>query len=60
MNFLQNIGPTEIIVVALIILILFGAKKIPQMGRGLGEAFGEFKRALGSKKEEEKEKKSEG
>lgn len=59
MNFLQNIGPTEIIVVALIILVLFGAKKIPQMGRGLGEAFGEFKRAFSGKKDEEKENKSE-
>lgn len=57
---LQNIGTTEIIIIAVIILILFGGSKIPQMGRGLGEAFGEFKKAFSSKKEkEEKEQKTE-
>jgi len=46
-----NIGSTEIIIIAVIILILFGGKKIPEMGRGLGEAFGEFKKSFGSKEE---------
>ena len=53
---LQNIGPTEIIIIAVIILILFGGSKLPEMGRGLGEAFGELKKALSSKEEKKKEK----
>lgn len=44
--FLQNIGPTEIIIVAVVVLILFGGKRIPEFGRGLGEAFKVFKQAL--------------
>lgn len=46
---LANIGSTEIIVIAVIILILFGGQKLPEMGKGLGESFKEFKRALGSR-----------
>ena len=50
---LTNIGSTEIIIIAAIVLILFGGKKIPEMGRGLGEAFREFKKSFGSKEEKE-------
>lgn len=46
---LKNIGPTEIIIIAVVILIIFGGKKIPEMARGLGEAFGEFKKSFGKK-----------
>ncbi|MCX6704240.1 MAG: twin-arginine translocase TatA/TatE family subunit [Candidatus Woesebacteria bacterium] len=47
---LTNIGPTEIIIVAVVILILFGGSKLPQMGKGLGESLKEFRNALTSKK----------
>jgi len=47
-----NIGSTEIIVIAVIILILFGGKKIPEMARGLGEALKEFRNAFGSNEAE--------
>lgn len=48
---LQNIGPTEIIIVAVILVILFGGKKLPEFGRGIGEAVKTFKQALtGGKK----------
>lgn len=51
LNSLQNIGPTEIIIVAIVLVILFGGKKIPEFARGLGEAFKTFKQAFkGSKK----------
>ncbi len=50
---LSNIGPTEIIIIAVIVLILFGGKKIPELGRGLGEALREFKKSSGTKEEEE-------
>ncbi|KKR63076.1 MAG: Sec-independent protein translocase protein TatA [Candidatus Woesebacteria bacterium GW2011_GWA1_40_45] len=46
---LANIGSTEIIIIAVIILILFGGKKLPEMGKGLGESLKEFKNAFGSK-----------
>ncbi len=44
--FLQNIGSTEIIIIAVVLVILFGGKKIPEFGRGIGEAFRVFKQAL--------------
>ncbi len=48
---LQNIGPTEIIIVAIVLVILFGGKKLPEFGRGIGEAVKTFKQALtGNKK----------
>jgi len=46
---LANIGSVEIIIIAVIILILFGGKKLPQMGKGLGESIKEFKNAFGIK-----------
>lgn len=39
-------GPMEIIVVLLVFLLLFGAKKLPEMGRALGEGIREFKKSL--------------
>jgi sec-independent protein translocase protein TatA len=35
----------EWIIVALLILLLFGAKKIPELARGIGQGIGEFKKA---------------
>jgi len=49
---LSNIGSTEIIVIAVIVLILFGGKKLPEMAKGLGEALKEFRSAFGSKETE--------
>ena len=42
---LQSIGTTEWIVIGLIVLILFGGKKIPEFFKGVAEAVKEFKRA---------------
>jgi sec-independent protein translocase protein TatA len=42
---LGNIGSTELIVVAIVLLILFGGKKLPELARGLGEAGKELKKA---------------
>lgn len=39
------IGTQEIILVALVVIILFGASKIPELARSLGKATGEFKKA---------------
>lgn len=46
---LNNVGITELIVVAVIVLILFGGKKLPDLGKGIGESIREFKKSLKSK-----------
>lgn len=38
------IGPTEIMIIAGVILLLFGGKKLPEMMRGLGQGISEFKK----------------
>ena len=43
--FLGPIGGPELIVIFLVILLLFGAKKIPELARGVGKGMGEFKKA---------------
>lgn len=40
-----NIGPTELIVVLIIALIVFGPKRLPEIGRTVGKSLREFKRA---------------
>jgi sec-independent protein translocase protein TatB len=41
----MNLGMPEMFFILLLALLLFGPKKLPQMGRELGKALGEFKRA---------------
>ena len=41
----QQLGPLEIFVVVFLILLLFGAKKLPELARGMGKAMKEFKKA---------------
>lgn len=40
-----NLGATEIILIVLVILVFFGAKKIPELMQGLGKGIREFKKA---------------
>ena len=47
-------GPFELLVIFLVVLVLFGGKKLPEFGRALGEGIREFKKAL---KEIESDKK---
>ena len=41
-----NIGMPELIVIFLVILLLFGAKRLPEIGSSLGKSIREFKKAL--------------
>ena len=41
--FLGNLGTGEIIIIALVVLLLFGGKKIPELMRGLGKGVKSFK-----------------
>ncbi len=40
-----NLGSTELIVIALVLLVLFGGKKLPELARGVGDSIKEFKNA---------------
>ena len=42
---LFNLGGTEILLIFLIVLLLFGGAKLPQLAKGLGQAIREFKKA---------------
>ena len=48
----MNLGMPEIIVIAVAVLILFGAKKIPEFAQGLGKGIREFKRAMNGAEDE--------
>lgn len=41
-----NLGATEIILIVFVLLIFFGAKKIPELAQGLGKGIREFKKAV--------------
>jgi len=43
--FIQGIGGPELLIILVIILLLFGAKKLPELARGLGKSMKEFKKA---------------
>ena len=44
--FLQNLGAGEIIIIALVVLLLFGGKKIPELMRGIGKGVRSFKEGI--------------
>ncbi len=39
-------GVSELLIILLIVIIIFGASKLPQLGRGLGEGISNFKKGL--------------
>ncbi len=48
MNLLNQagfLGPTEIIIIVLIVILLFGGRKIPELMKGLGQGMKEFRKA---------------
>jgi sec-independent protein translocase protein TatA len=51
------IGPWQIILIVLVILLLFGGKKIPELMKGIGKGAREFKKGLSGEEEEENKKK---
>ena len=48
----MSLGPWEIVLVVLVIIILFGGKKIPELARGLGKALKEFRKTTKDLKDE--------
>lgn len=57
---MPNLGPTELIIILLIVILLFGAKKIPEIAKGLGKGIKDFKGAMkdGDTAEESKDAKA--
>ncbi|MBN3520128.1 twin-arginine translocase TatA/TatE family subunit [Algoriphagus lutimaris] len=45
LGFIQNMGGGSIVLIVLVVLLLFGAKRIPELARGLGRGIREFKDA---------------
>jgi len=44
--FLGNLGTPEIIIIAIIVLLLFGGRKIPELMKGIGKGISQFKRGM--------------
>jgi len=53
---MPNIGLPEILVVLVIALIVFGPKRLPELGRSLGKGINEFKGAMSGDNEDEEDK----
>jgi sec-independent protein translocase protein TatA len=51
-----KIGFTEILLILLVVVLLFGGRKIPELMKGIGQGMKEFKKASKYDPEEEKEK----
>ena len=49
-------GPTELLIILFIVLLIFGGSKLPGLAKGLGSGIKEFKKALGGSEEDEKDK----
>jgi|YelNatPaOPRAMG01_1025707.scaffolds.fasta_scaffold07503_9 sec-independent protein translocase protein TatA len=60
-----RIGLPELLFIFLLIILLFGSKRLPELGKAIGQGLREFKKAISSageeeEKEEKKEEKKEG
>jgi sec-independent protein translocase protein TatA len=51
--------PWQLILILLVVLVIFGASKLPEFGKGLGEGIRNFKKALSGEEEEKKPEKKE-
>jgi sec-independent protein translocase protein TatA len=50
---LGSIGPTELILILLIVIIIFGARKLPDLGKSIGEGIKNFKKSMSTKDDQE-------
>jgi sec-independent protein translocase protein TatA len=50
---MPNIGPLEIVIVLIIVLVIFGPKRLPDLGRSLGRGMREFKDSVTGKDNDE-------
>lgn len=54
---LGMVGPWQIVIIAVLILLLFGGKKIPELMKGVGRGIKEFKEGINPDEDEEKKDK---
>ncbi len=50
-------GPLEIVVILMVVLLLFGAKRLPEIGKALGEGIREFKKSMKDNQDGDSDKK---
>jgi sec-independent protein translocase protein TatA len=50
-----KIGVPEILIVLLVLLLLFGGKKLPELAKGIGDAFRELRKGIEGKSDSDKE-----
>jgi sec-independent protein translocase protein TatA len=50
---MPNIGPLEIVIILIIALIVFGPKRLPELGRSMGKGMREFKNSLTGDKDDD-------
>lgn len=59
MGFLRDIGAPGVIIIVLGALLIFGPKRLPELGQSLGKMFSEFKKAMNSGMLEDKKEENE-
>ena len=55
---MPNIGPLEIAIVLVVVLVIFGPKRLPELGKSMGNGIREFKGSIGGEKKEDEPKPS--
>ena len=53
----RTIGPTELLIIVVVAVLLFGGKKIPELAKGLGEGIKNFKSSVKTEEEHKDDKK---
>jgi sec-independent protein translocase protein TatA len=56
---MPNVGPLELIVVLIIALVVFGPKRLPELGRSLGKGIREFRGSVSGEKDDDEDSGSE-
>ena len=56
---MPNVGPLEIAVVLIIVLIIFGPKRLPELGQSMGRGIREFKNSISGDKQDPEESRPE-
>jgi sec-independent protein translocase protein TatA len=53
---MMGLGVTELVIILIIIIVLFGASRLPQIGRGLGEGISNFKKSMKTAQKDDNDK----